>query len=47
MLINKTSTRHKIETLIKKKKGVIRSHDTNKKEEEEKKTINHPREKKY
>ena len=46
MLISKTSTRHKIETLI-KKKGVIRSHDTNKKEEEEKKTINHPREKKF
>ena len=44
MLINKTSTRNRDAQL--KKKGIIRSHDTNKKEEEEKKTINHPREKK-
>ena len=43
MLINKTSTPHRDAYL--KKKIRRRSHDTGKKEEEEKKTINHPREK--
>ena len=46
MLINKTSTRYR-DAYLKKKIGIIiKSHDTNKKEKEEKKTINYLPEKK-
>ena len=47
MLINKTSTRYR-DAYLKKKIGIIiKSHDTNKKEKEEKKTINYLPEKKF
>ena len=47
MLINKTSTRCR-DAYLKKEIGIIkRSHDTNKREEEEKKSINYLPEKKF
>ena len=47
MLNNKTSTRYR-DAYLKKEMGIIkRSHDTNKREEEEKKSINYLPERKF